>query len=130
MPAAGPGSGTVELAALFRQRPVEVGAIALTGLGGFLLPVPLWIFGATAAMLSRVWTTQEKLIGLVVPPLVAAVAVAAADGAGAFRAVGTGHVPPLLRLAGPVGAGYLTWRLLRGVGARAVRFTRGPARGR
>jgi hypothetical protein len=76
----------------------------LIGVGGLLLPVPLRIFGAAAAVLSRVWTAREKSIALV--------------------------VPPLLRLAGPVGAGYLAWQLLRAVGARGVRLTRARARER
>ncbi|HEX6468800.1 MAG TPA: hypothetical protein VF069_06850, partial [Streptosporangiaceae bacterium] len=125
--------GSVEMDELFGARPVEVGAIALLGVGGLVLPVPLWIFGAAAAVLSRVWTAREKVIALVVPPLVAAVAVAASDGVRALGALGglsAGHVPPPLRLAGPAGAGYLAWRLLRAVGARSVRFTRGRARGR
>jgi hypothetical protein len=118
----------VHLDVLFRHRPVEVGAIALIGAGGLLLPIPLWIFGAVAAVLSRVWTAREKTIALVVAPFVLLAAAAASDGLGAFRGLSAGDVPPLLRLAGPVGAGYLGWRLLQAVGARSVRFT--PARAR
>ncbi len=129
-PAPVAGGGAVDLEGLFRRYPVEVGAIALIGLGGLLLPVPLWIFGAAAGALSRVWTTREKVTGLVVPALVAAVAAAALGGAGALGGVGTGDMPPLLHLAGPVGAGYLGWRLLRAVGARTVRITRARARRR
>jgi hypothetical protein len=124
------GGGSVEMDELFRSRPVEAGAVALLGVGGLVLPVPLWIFGAAVAVFSRVWTAREKAIALVVPPLLVAMAVAASDGLGALGRLDAGHVPPPLRLAGPAGAGYLAWRLLRAVGAGSVRFTRGRARRR
>jgi hypothetical protein len=123
-------AGAVDLDVLFRHRPVEVGAIALTAIGGLLLPVPLWIFGAAAGALSRLWTPQEKMIGLIVPALVTMAGTAALGGAAALAALGAGDMPPPLRLAGPLGAGYLGWRLLRSVGARKVRVTRARARRR
>jgi hypothetical protein len=122
--------GAADLETLFLRQPVEVGAIALLGVGGLLLPVPLWLFGAVAGVLSRVWTTREKVTGLLMPVLVAVSATAASGDLDDLGDLGTSGVPPLLRLAGPVGAGFLGWRLLRAVGARTVRLTRARARGR
>jgi hypothetical protein len=118
--------GAVELDVLFRHRPVEVGAIVLLGLGGLLLPIPLWAFGAVTAVLSRTWRTQEKVTGLLVPPLAAVAVAAAVANGGIDELVGawSGDVPLLLRLAGPAGAIYLGWRLLRAIGAGTVRLTR------
>jgi uncharacterized SAM-binding protein YcdF (DUF218 family) len=116
--------GAVDLEVLFRHRPVEVGAICLLALGGLLLPIPLWAFGAVTALLSRTWENRDKVMGLLLPPLVAAVAVLLVGGAEELTAARTGDTPLLLRLAGPAGAIYLGARLLRATGVRSVRLRR------
>jgi hypothetical protein len=134
-PPDGDAGGAIELAALFRSKPVETGAVALLGFGGLLLPVPLWIFGAVTALFSRTWTVLDKWLGLLVPPLaaVALVVLTANDGFDGVRDLAeglrTGDAPLPVRLAGPVGALYLGWRLLRAIGARTVRVTRARDRG-
>jgi hypothetical protein len=122
-PAAVPvgSDGAIELDMLFRHRPMEVGAIGLLGFGGLLLPSPLWFFGAVIVMVCTAWTARDKLIGLAVPPMVA-VAIMATRGQLADAL--TADAPLSLRLAGPAGAIYLGWRLLRALGVRTVRLTR------
>jgi hypothetical protein len=128
--AGGGAGGGAELDELFRRQSVEVGAAALLGFGGLLLPIPLWIFGAAAALLSRTWTARDKWLGLLVPPLAAA---ALAVTTGGFGPLGddlrTGDAPLSLRLAGPAGALYLGWRLLQATGVKTVRITRARGRG-
>jgi hypothetical protein len=120
--------GAVDLDVLFRHRPVEVGAICLLALGGLLLPIPLWAFGAVTALLSRTWESRDKVTGLLLPPLVAGAAVLLVGGVEELADAWTGNVPLLLRLAGPAGAIYLGTRLLRATGVRSVRLRRGRDR--
>ncbi|HEY7484036.1 MAG TPA: hypothetical protein VH912_06190 [Streptosporangiaceae bacterium] len=126
-PSAADAGGAVDLDALYRRYPIELGAIVLLAFGG-LLPIPLWIFGAAAVLAARAWTAQEKLVGVLALPLVAVVAMVATGDGGALAGLREGDVPLLFRLAGPAAAIYLGWRLLRSIGARSVRFTRGGAR--
>lgn len=100
-----------------RDRALEVGALGLLGLGGLLLPVPLWLFGAVLAVCSREWAARDKFLGLAGPLVVTGIGVlwygVRHTGPGlAVDAIFTGG-PMTLRFAGPAGAVLLGVRLLR-----------------
>lgn len=110
------------LVAHIRAHPREAATIALLGVGGLLLPVPLWFIGAVASLLSRLWDGRDKTVAFLGPALVClAVTIPLA-------AVVGGHGNPvvvylhllrvdaryLIRLGCLASAGYLAWRVRRG----------------
>jgi hypothetical protein len=60
------GAGT-----LGRRYPLEATAIVLLGVGGLILPFPLWLIGAALAVMSRFWPPRDKWIALIGPPVIA-----------------------------------------------------------
>ena len=45
-------------------------SLLLLGVGGLLLPFPLWLIGAVIGLTSRVWGTGDKFIGIAGPLIV------------------------------------------------------------
>jgi hypothetical protein len=112
-----------DLGTLARRRPLEVGALGLLGLGGLLLPIPLWLFGAGLVGYSRMWTRRAKLIGVAGPLAVTGAGALwyARGDDGVVDAVSTA-TSTILRFAGLVGAIFLGVLLLRGAGVRSLRM--------
>lgn len=66
---------------------LEAGGLVLAGVGGALVPLPLWFIGALLVALAT-WSLADKLLGLVPAPLLAVL------GPGIFTAVGYGGGQP------------------------------------
>lgn len=94
------------------QQPLEATAIILLGVGGALFP-PVFLLGALVALGSRLWHYRDKWVGLVLPPVMTIIAVAAGVAVG-----GRSHgfhdgwisLNIVSRVAAVLGAGYLAWR--------------------
>lgn len=94
------------------QQPLEATAIILLGVGGVIFP-PVFVLGALVALGSRLWHYRDKWAGLVLPPLLTIIGVAAGVAIG-----GRGHglhdawvsLNVVSRIAALLGAGYLAWR--------------------
>lgn len=71
------GRGATQLAsagvAAARRYPLEVTAVIVLGLGGLILPFPLWLAGAAIAVRSRIWDPFDKWAAFLGPPLFALV---------------------------------------------------------
>jgi hypothetical protein len=101
------------LASAAWQQPLETTAIILLGPGGVIFP-PVFVLGALIALGSRVWHYRDKWAGLVLPPLLTILGVAAAIAIGG-RGNGLHDAWVSLnivsRIAALLGAGYLAWRV-------------------
>jgi hypothetical protein len=100
------------LASAAWQQPLEATAIILLGLGGVIFP-PVFLLGALVALGSRLWHYRDKWVGLVLPPLLTIIAVAAGIAiGGASHGLHDGWVclNIVSRVAALLGAGYLAWR--------------------
>jgi hypothetical protein len=64
-----PSQVPLDLASLARNYRREVLALFVLGLGGVLLPFPLWLLGAFVGLTSKVWSTRDKLVGIAGPPV-------------------------------------------------------------
>jgi uncharacterized membrane protein len=103
-PAVEPTRGTLETMALV--------VLAVS----FLVPLLGYLVGAALVVASRAWTEREKLIGLVLPPLVVAATLLVLFGvAGASSQIGPLEAALILvnPLAGLAAAAYLASRLNR-----------------
>jgi hypothetical protein len=60
-------------AAAARRYPLESTAVIVLGLGGLILPFPLWLVGAAIAVRSRIWDPFEKWAAFLGPLLFALV---------------------------------------------------------
>lgn len=117
--------------AVVRRYPREMFSLLLLGVGGLLLPFPLWLIGAVIGLTSRVWGTGDKFIGIA-GPLVVAVAGVGLIGAlnknpsiavdlHAYVAAARADASLLLRIGAAGGAVYLLARLPRGGRSRRSR---------
>jgi len=101
------------LASAAWQQPLEATAIILLGVGGVIFP-PVFLLGAVVALGSRLWHYRDKWAGLVLPPLLTIIGVAAAVAIGG-RGQGLHDAWVSLnvvsRIAALLGAGYLAWRM-------------------
>ncbi len=106
-------------------------ALLLLGLGGLLLPIPLWLIGAVIGLTSRVWRGADKFVGIAGPLVVTAAGVGVTGALNknpsipvdlhAYVAAAHADASLFLRIGAALGAGYLAARLPRG---RANRRTR------
>jgi hypothetical protein len=58
-----------DLARLVRRWPLESAAVVLLGIGGLILPFPLWLLGGLLTIWSRIWVTRDKWIAIIGPPV-------------------------------------------------------------
>ncbi len=94
------------------QQPLEATAIILLGLGGAIFP-PVFVLGALVALGSRFWHYRDKWVGLVLPPVLTIIVVAAGVAIGGrSHGLHDGWVALNIvsRVAALLGAGYLAWR--------------------
>jgi hypothetical protein len=114
----------VDPVALARRFPWEVFALVALGPGGLVLPFPLWLIGAVAALTSKAaWSRGDRLIGLGGPPLVTVVGIALIGALNknpsitvdvhAYVAAAHADGGLLFRIGAAVGACYLGVRLVR-----------------
>jgi hypothetical protein len=101
----------------------ETLAVLLLGLGGLLLPIPLWPIGAAIGMTSRVWRAVDKFTGIA-GPLIITVGGVGVIGAlnknpsipvdlHAYVAAARADGPLLMRAGAAAGAAFLSARLPR-----------------
>ncbi|HEY5990429.1 MAG TPA: hypothetical protein VIV12_29180 [Streptosporangiaceae bacterium] len=109
-------------AVLAREHVREAIAVAVLGIGGLILPDPLWLVGTVVALMSRLWDKRDKWVAFAGPPLVALLGsvVSAAISGGSENAVVV-YIDTLkadmglfLRLGCLLTATYLAWRVYRG----------------
>ncbi len=109
---------------VIRRFPRELLALVLLGLGGMLLPFPLWLIGAVTGLTSRIWSTGDKFIGIA-GPLIITVAGVGVIGAlnkhpgvpvdlHAYVAAVRADASLIFRIGAVLGALYLGARLPRG----------------
>jgi hypothetical protein len=110
----------IRVATLVRRYPFETAAAALLGVGTAVYP-PLWPLGALGALAGKAWDRRDKWIGVAAPAglvILGSVLVPALGGQhGALASYGYAvwlAIGRLSRVAAPVGACYLSWRLHRG----------------
>ncbi len=124
----GSGLGLVSVTRWFGR---EALAIILLGLGGVVLPFPVWLVGAVIALTSWAWSRPEKFVG-VVCPLVVTVAGIGIIGAlnrnpsmpiDVQAYIGAAHTDGklLMRITTAAGALFLGGRLVRRFRAAARR---------
>jgi len=111
--------------AFVRKQPLESVSLLLIGVGGLILPFPVWLIGAVVSIWSRSWDRRDKWLAFTGPVLftVVALIVMGITGQGNFfTAFGhaTHHFGLLLRVGCLLCAGYLVWRLRRGPRRRRV----------
>lgn len=104
---------------LARKNPLEAVAVVVLGIGGLLLPFPLWLVGAVIAIFSRRWGKRDKWLALIGPPGFAAICMlllGISGGGNFFHALADAshQFGLLLRVGSLLSAGYLVWRLRRG----------------
>jgi len=100
------------LAARAWQQPLETTAIILLGLGGAIFP-PVFVLGALVGLGSKLWHYRDKWVGLVLPPVLTIIGVAAGIAfGGRSHGLHDGWVSLniISRVAALLGAGYLAWR--------------------
>jgi uncharacterized membrane protein len=89
----------------------------------FILPVAGYLIGAGLVVASSAWAARDKLVGLLIPPLivvvggglVVSVAAGAAEGDSFSSGLGPVEISVLMAdlLSGLLAAAYLAWRLSR-----------------
>ena len=95
------------------QQPLEATAVILLGVGGAIFP-PVFLLGAAVALGSKLWHYRDKWAGLVLPPVLTIIGVAAGIAFG-----GRSHglhdawvsLNVVSRVAALMGAAYLAWRM-------------------
>jgi hypothetical protein len=115
----GPPVPLAEAWLLARKNPLEAVAVIVLGIGGLLLPFPLWLIGGLIAVFSRRWGKRDKWLALIGPPGFAVICMLllGLSGGGAFfhaLAQASHQFSLLLRVGCLLSAGYLVWRLRRG----------------
>ena len=108
---------------VIRRFPRELLSLVLLGLGGLLLPFPLWPIGALIAVTSRVWSAGDKFVGLVGPLAVTAAGVGVIGALNknpsipvdlhAYVAAAHADASLIMRIGAALGAAYLAARLPR-----------------
>jgi hypothetical protein len=109
-------------ATLAREHVREAIAVVLLGIGGLILPDPLWLVGSLVALRSRLWGKRDKWVAFAGPPVIALLgsAVAAAINGGSENAVVVyidalkADIGLFVRLGCLLSATYLAWRVYRG----------------
>jgi hypothetical protein len=117
--------------AVVRRFAREMLALLLLGLGGLLLPIPLWLIGAAVGLTSRAWRGADKFIGIAGPLLftVAGVGVIGALNKNpsipvdlhAYVAAAHADASLFVRIGAALGTAYLAARLPRGRANRPIR---------
>ena len=135
----GPATSGVRLAGvltLARRHPLETVAVLLLGVGGLIDPFPLWLLGAAAVLISRLWDARDKWAALAVPvgfALVGAIAIAGITARSGSLAGYASTVRidgwDLIRAGSVAGAAYLAWRVRQGRRPRREPPWRRPPRG-
>jgi hypothetical protein len=115
----GPPVPLAEAWLLARKNPLEAVAVVVLGIGGLLLPFPLWLVGALIAIFSRRWGKRDKWLALIGPPgfaVVCMLLLGISGGGNFFHALAAAshQFSLLLRVGSLLSAGYLVWRLRRG----------------
>jgi hypothetical protein len=113
---------TANASRLARDNILEAVAILLLGLGGLILPFPLWPIGAVVSMFSRLWDIKDKALAVTGPLLVTlAVSVLAAVFVGGSGNIIVAYFHALrvdfglmLRVGSVITAAYLAWRVSKG----------------
>ena len=107
--------------ALARRHPLETAAVLLLGVGGLIDPFPLWLIGAAAVLISRLWDARDKWAALAVPVGFALVGALAIAGLTARSGSLAGYASTvridgwdLIRAGSVAGAAYLAWRVRQG----------------
>jgi hypothetical protein len=116
-----PGSWLDGLVTLVRRHPLECAAVAVLGVGGLIDPFPLWVLGALAVLVSRLWDTRDKLAAVAVPMVIALLGGLMLAGVTARAASLSGYAHgvhtdgwDLIRAGAVLGAAYLAWRMRQG----------------
>jgi hypothetical protein len=106
---------------LVRRHPLECAAVAVLGVGGLLDPVPLWMLGGLAVLISPLWDTRDKLTAIAVPMAVAVLGAIMLGGLNTKTASLSGYAHgvhtdgwDLIRVGAVLGAAYLAWRMREG----------------
>jgi hypothetical protein len=109
------------LVTLMRRHPLECIAVAVLGVGGLIDPFPLWVLGALAVLVSRLWDTRDKLAAVAVPMGIAFLGGLTLAGVTARSASLSGYAHgvhtdgwDLIRAGAVLGAAYLVWRMRQG----------------
>jgi hypothetical protein len=115
----GPPVPLAEAWLLARKNPLEAVAVVVLGIGGLLLPFPLWLVGGLIAIFSRRWGKRDKWLALIGPPgfaVICMLLLGVSGGGNFFHALGDAshQFGLLLRVGSLLSAGYLVWRLRRG----------------
>ncbi|HEX4060889.1 MAG TPA: hypothetical protein VHY58_07680 [Streptosporangiaceae bacterium] len=116
-----PGNWLDGLITLVRRHPLECAAVAVLGVGGLIDPFPLWVLGALAVLVSRLWDTRDKLAAVAVPMVIALLGGLMLAGVTARSASLSGYAHgvhtdgwDLIRAGAVLGAVYLAWRVRQG----------------
>ncbi len=115
----GPPVPLAEAWLLARKNPLEAVAVVVLGIGGLLLPFPLWLVGAVIAIFSRRWGKRDKWLALIGPPgfaVICMLLLGISGGGNFFHALADAshQFGLLLRVGSLLSAGYLVWRLRSG----------------
>ncbi len=115
----GPPAPLTEAWLLARKNPLEAVAVVVLGVGGLLLPFPMWLAGGLIAVFSRRWGRRDKWLALIGPPgfaVICMLLLGVSGGGNFFHALAQAshQFGLLLRVGSLLSAGYLVWRLRRG----------------
>lgn len=115
----GPPVPLTEAWLLARKNPLEAVAVLVLGIGGLLLPFPLWLVGGLIALFSRRWGKRDKWLALIGPPgfaVICMLLLGVSGGGNFFHALAQAshQFGLLLRVGSLLSAGYLVWRLRSG----------------
>jgi hypothetical protein len=105
------------LRAWIREHRVEAIAAFLMGLGGAVFP-PVWVLGATATFISKIWDFRDRWIGLAGPMVLLVVGICAGvslggkhPSLGSYIHEGWVYAEWLSRICALLGTYYLVWRV-------------------
>jgi hypothetical protein len=103
-----------------RRNPLELMAVLVLGIGGAVYP-PIWLVGVLLALVSKKWSVNDKLLGVVLPIVVVIIGTVLTLVFGGQHATISGYAfeawlgaERLSRVAMFLGAAYLFWALRRG----------------
>jgi len=107
--------------ALARAHVREAIAVVVIGVGGLIYPFPVWLVGATVALMSALWGKRDKWVAFAGPLVIAllgAVVTAAVKGGSenavvVYVDVVKADIGILLRIGCLLSAAFLAWRLYR-----------------
>jgi hypothetical protein len=103
-----------------RGNPLELMAVLVLGIGGAVYP-PIWLVGVLLVLVSKKWSINDKLLGVVLPIVVVIIGTVLTLVFGGQHATISGYAfeawlgaERLSRVAMFLGAAYLFWALRRG----------------